>query len=102
MVIASSESDRRQECDPEVIGVDAWQTMTVEAKAKPVSNATEWSAASAGQAGGRELWTWCWGALLACFLAEIALQQSMSARPHRPGSASRTAESLQAGKRGAA
>ncbi|MFN7732127.1 MAG: BatA domain-containing protein [Pirellula sp.] len=102
MVIASSDSDRRQECDPEVIGADAWQTMVATAQAKPVSNATDWFSAVAGLAGGRELWTWCWGALLACFLAEIALQQSMSARPNRPGSASRTSEALQAGKRGAA
>jgi len=29
---------------------------------------------------GREIWTWIWTALVVCFLAEMALEQSLSPR----------------------
>ena len=49
-------------------------------KASVANSASDLLANTVSEWNGREVWTWIWTALLFCFVAEIALEQSLSPR----------------------
>ncbi len=49
-------------------------------KASVATSASDLLANTVSEWNGREVWTWIWTALLFCFVAEIALEQSLSPR----------------------
>ncbi len=59
---------------------EAMETLAALGKATVFNTTREFLAQSHADWHGREVWTWVWTALIVCFLAEIALEQSLATR----------------------
>ena len=60
--------------------VDELNNVAGSCKASIATSASDLLASTVPDWNGREVWTWIWTALLICFMAEIALEQSLSPR----------------------
>ncbi|MFM7927385.1 MAG: hypothetical protein ACKO9Q_06685, partial [Pirellula sp.] len=76
----SSAIDRKQELARSVLAPEELESLAKSASASVHSDANRWLEKERSNSSGKELWTWFWLGLLAMFLAEIFLQQSLSPR----------------------
>ena len=76
----SSSIDRKQELARSVLAPEELESLAKSASASVHSDANRWLEKERSNSSGKELWTWFWLGLLAMFLAEIFLQQSLSPR----------------------
>jgi hypothetical protein len=86
MAVDVDTETRKRELDRRRLSVEAWKELTRDASARGVTDATQWLDEVRSQWNGRELWSWFWLALLAMFLLEMAVQQSLLPRTVRSAS----------------
>jgi hypothetical protein len=99
---AMTTQDRKQELVRDLMEIEEQEKLAQSASASMHQDADHWLEQERTNSNGKELWTWFWLGLLAMFLAEMFLQQSLSPRTSGAGMASvRGQETIQT-KRGAA
>lgn len=99
---SASAVDRKQELIQTLLDPEELETIAQAASASIHSDASQWLSKERSSSDGKELWTWFWLGLLAMFLAEMFLQQSLSPRLSRPSASSVPTGTLVNSKRGAA
>jgi hypothetical protein len=77
---SSSAIDRKQELARPLLAPEELESLAKSASASVHSDANRWLEKERSNSSGKELWTWFWLGLLAMFLAEMFLQQSLSPR----------------------
>ncbi|MFM8573366.1 MAG: BatA domain-containing protein [Pirellula sp.] len=94
--------DRKQELSKTLLAPEELGSIAKSAGASVHNDAGQWLDKERSNSIGKELWTWFWLGLLAMFLAEIFLQQSLSPRRSQSATTSLQSPSLPSSKRGAA
>lgn len=95
-------NDRKQELARTLLDPEELQAIAKSASAGAFSDAAQWLDKERSSSSGKELWTWFWLGLLAMFLTEIFLQQSLSPRVAAATPSSVQSSPIASGKRGAA
>lgn len=93
---------RKKELNRERLASAEVEQLASDVSATPSSSANTWLNSVRSTWGGKELWTWFWLGLLAMFLAEMFLQQSMNARLVKTTEASPGVVQSSRNRRGAA
>jgi hypothetical protein len=99
---ATPSIDRKQELSKTLLAPEELGSIAKSAGASLHNDAGQWLDKERSNSIGKELWTWFWLGLLAMFLAEIFLQQSLSPRRSQSATTSLQSPSLPSSKRGAA
>ena len=73
-------ADRKQELSRDLMAIEELETLAKSSSASMHQDAKHWLEQEKTNSSGKELWTWFWLGLLAMFLAEMFLQQSLSPR----------------------
>jgi hypothetical protein len=73
-------ADRKQELSRDLMAIEEQEALAKSSSATLHQDAKHWLEQEKTNSSGKELWTWFWLGLLAMFLAEMFLQQSLSPR----------------------
>jgi hypothetical protein len=76
IMVDASPSDRNRELMRDLLSGDEFINLAQRIGASNAGSSTEWMSQIRSSWSGRELWFWCWLALIGLVLAEMALQQS--------------------------
>lgn len=76
IMVDASPSDRNRELMRDLLPDDGFINLAQRVGAKHSGSSEEWMSQVRSRWSGRELWFWCWLALIGLVLAEMALQQS--------------------------